>query len=122
MLEIATCVCLMFAFTCANHLGMVSKIEDIFGISLQIINCPKCSTFWSTLIYMIVSTKDVIGAVAMSFFFAYLAIWTELAMCVIDYFYKRIYEKVISDTASDKATPSAGNGTSESTLSKLRKN
>lgn len=116
MSDIATCACLMFSFTCANHLGLVEKVENIIGYSIPIVNCPKCATFWSTLICL-VSTGNVAVAVALSFLFAYLALWLELAMCVIDNLYKKVYEKIISDSASDKASSDADTGNTEGPLS-----
>lgn len=118
---IATAVCLMFAFTAANHLGLIGKIEEIINHPLPVINCPMCSTFWSTLIYMLVSANDVIGAVAMSFLFAYMATWLELAMCVVDHFYKKIYETIIPRSATDKIAECADDGHTPGALSKLRK-
>ena len=87
---IATAMCLMFAFTAANHLGLVGTIENIIRHPLPVINCPMCGTFWSTLIIVSVMSHDIIGTVAMAFLFAYLATWLELAMCVIDHYYKKI--------------------------------
>lgn len=121
MLDLATALCLMFAFTAANHLGLVSTVEGMIGHSLPVINCPMCSSFWSVLIYLCWATHDIIGAVAMSFFFAYLALWTELAMCVVDYFYQKIYEKVVSKSATDKIAPGANDGATPGAMSKLRK-
>lgn len=121
MTDIATAALLTFSFTAANHLGLVSKIEELTGHNLPVINCPRCASFWSILLYCIVASGNVIGAVAMSFFFAYLALWLELAMCVVDYLYKKIYEKIISDSASDKAAASTHDGDAASPLPKLRK-
>ena len=121
MLDIATALCMMFAFTAANHLGLVSKLESIIGHPIPIVNCPKCSTFWSTLIYMLIASRDIIGGIAMSFFFAYLAIWVELAMGVADCIYMDIYEKIISRTTSAKTTSGAAGRDTSSTLSNMRK-
>lgn len=121
MLDVATALCLMFAFTAANHLGLVSKLESIIGHTIPIINCPKCSTFWSTLIYMLVVSHDIIGGIAMSFFFAYLAIWLELAMGVADCLYMDIYEKIVSRTAPSKTATGAKGSNTPSPLSGVRK-
>ena len=118
---IATALCFVFAFTAANHLGLVSTIEGMIKHPLPVINCPMCSSFWSTLIYMVVASNDVIGAVAMSFFFAYLATWLELAMCVIDHFYKKIYEKIIPRSATDTTAEGSDDDGTPGTVPKLRK-
>ena len=121
MNDIATVTCLMFAFTSANHLGLISKAEEIINHPLPILNCPMCSTFWSALAYLMLTGHNVIGAVAMSFFFAYLALWVELAMCGTDYLYSKIYEKITEQSASDEAAADTYDGDAASPLSHMRK-
>lgn len=121
MFDITTCICLLFIFTAANHMGLVNEMERIINHKIPIVDCPKCATFWSTLIYLIWSTKDYIGAMAMSFFFAYSALWVELAMCAIDNFYLKVYEKFISNAASDTATDNTDDGDAERPVSDMRK-
>lgn len=121
MMDLATTICIMFACVSANHMGLIGKIEEIIHHPIPVLNCPMCATFWGTLIYMVVSTRDIIGSVAISFFFAYLALWLELVMCLVDYYYKKIYEKIVSDSASDETTEGTGNNHSVRTVSDMRK-
>ena len=121
MEAIASAACIMFIFVSANHLGLISKIEELTNCRLPIINCVKCGSFWATLIYLVVSTKDIIVAVALAFMFAYLALWLELAMCVVDTLYKRIYEKIISESPSDAVASSADKSSADSAVSHMRK-
>ena len=107
----------MFAFTAANHLGLVGKMESLIRHRLPVVNCPMCATFWSTLAYMLYVSRDVIGAVAMSFLFAYMAIWLELTMCVADHFYTRIYEKFVSSAGADKAASGPFKGDASGSVS-----
>ena len=105
----------MFVCVSMNHLGLIGKIEDLIDHPLPVVNCPKCSSFWGTLVYMLFHT-DIIGAVATAFLIAYLAIWTELVMCVTDYYYKRIYEKIISDSAADTPAASTHGGDADNAV------
>ena len=75
---------ILIACVAANHLGLISAIEKITGLRLYIIDCPKCFTFWATLAYGIESHQDFLPMLAVSFFCAYLAIWLELGMGMID--------------------------------------
>ena len=115
-MNIAIAFYIMFVCVSMNHLGLIGKIEDIIGYPLPILNCPKCSSFWFTFAYMLFTTKHVIAAMAMAFLLAYLALWTELAMCVVDYYYKKIYGKIITDSAPDKTAPGTPDGDTDSTL------
>ena len=52
---------IVFACVTANHLGLVKAIEDTFEKELPIINCVKCFSFWSVLVYMAFATHEVIN-------------------------------------------------------------
>ena len=43
----------MIIFVCvsANHLGLVHAIEELTKKPIPIVNCVKCFTFWTVLIY-----------------------------------------------------------------------
>ena len=74
-------------------------------------NCPKCFTFWSTLILGL--SGDGIAAnpsclarlLAISILSAYIAIWLELLESIIDRLYDYIYGKIYStaDSSDDDA-------------------
>lgn len=119
MMELAAIV---FAATAVNHLGLIAAIEKTLGMRLPLFNCPKCLTFWVSLIWLISQGAGVIGTAAISLALAYAALWVELAMGVIDHLYYWIYDKIVStdalgeDTADDSATDSVGE------VSELREN
>lgn len=97
--------CIVFVCVTANHLGLVKAIEDTYDRELPIINCVKCFTFWSVLIYTVLVSRNVVTSLAVSFLAGYSAIWLELAEAIIDQLYNRIYDKIYptADTASDGA-------------------
>jgi hypothetical protein len=87
---------IVFVCTAANHLGLVSAIEDVTGChGLPIIGCPKCLTFWCVLLYgcyniVAYGTCGIVTVLAISFLCAYLAIWLELLMGIVDYYYNKV--------------------------------
>lgn len=113
---------IVFACTAANHLGLVPAVEERIGRSIPIVNCPKCFSFWATLAYCIatgfaaptlatvgggfaavIGFAPVIHALAISFLAAWLAVWLELFMGIIDKFYIYIYEKIYPNSDNDDA-------------------
>ena len=99
---------IVFVCVTMNHLGLIGELEEILG-ELPIINCPKCSTFWCSLVYglwgMFNGCGDIITSLAISFFASYTAIWLELFEGYVDTLYNKIYDKILStaDTADDGA-------------------
>lgn len=84
--------CIVFVCTAVNHLGLIGKLEEMWR-KLPILDCPKCLTFWSVLVYELwcVGFSDIPTVLAISFLCSYLAIWLELIMYAIDTLYNRIY-------------------------------
>lgn len=91
----------LLAFVCAamNHMGLIAAAEKILGHSLPVLNCAKCSTFWITLGYGVVHWKALVSPydsavpiAALSFAFAYVAVWLDLLMGGVDIIYLRIYD------------------------------
>lgn len=109
---------IVFVCVTANHLGLVGKIEEILG-KLPIINCPKCFTFWSVLIYevWVVGFSDIPAMLAISFLCAYLALWLELLEGFIDALYLWLYEKNYPDTENDTPAADADSGNTAGTVS-----
>lgn len=95
---------ILFSCVAANHLELVATIEKIVGHELPVINCPKCLTFWSVVIYGVAEADSSLFTlhssltiVAVAFLSAYLAIWLELLMFSIDTLYNRIYDKLYKE-------------------------
>ena len=95
---------IVFVCVTMNHLGLIGKLEEISG-KLPILNCPKCSSFWSVLLYTLVTTRHIIAPLAISFLCSYLAIWLELFEGYVDTLYNKFYEKIYpaADTTDDGA-------------------
>ena len=112
---------IVFACVTANHLGLVKAIEDTFEKELPIINCVKCFSFWSVLVYMAFATHEVITSLAVSFLSGYAAIWLELLEGYIDTLYVRLYGKIIRTDGNDTDTADTEHYYSEGAVSDMRK-
>ena len=98
---------IVFACVTMNHLGLISAIEDVTHRKLWIVNCPKCSTFWATMVYCcydIATYKTAITVLAVSFMASYSAIWLELFEGFIDSLYMKLYEKIYPNPYDDTLT------------------
>lgn len=116
--------CIVFSCVTANHLGLVKAIEDVMKRKFLVINCPKCLTFWVTMLYCYVNnaTYGTLVVLAMSFLASYVAIWVELFEGFIDTIYTMLYEKIYPNTADNAVAADADEGNSASTLSELQQN
>lgn len=101
LIDIASIV---FVCVTMNHLGLVKAIEEFYDCELRVINCPKCSTFWSVLAYGLVCRSGITTTLAISFLASYTAIWLELFEGFIDTLYMKLYDKIY-ETSDD--TPAA---------------
>ena len=104
-----------FSATAINHLGLVAAVEEVFDRHLPIVNCPKCLSFWATLTYGCSVCCDSIAALpsalphlfAISLLCAWLAIWLDLAMGIIDHLYIKVYDTFYpTTTPTDPDAPS----------------
>ena len=101
---------IVFVCVTANHLGLVKAIEESTERDLAVVNCPKCSSFWSTLAYTIFVTHEPISSLAISFLASYIAIWLELLEGYIDILYLRLYDKIYPTSDNTvAASPDKGN-------------
>ena len=111
---------ILIAFICAamNHMGLIAAAEKVLHFRLPILNCPRCSAFWLTLIAKAITLELfepleplnflplAIGAVAIAFVASYLAMWIELAMGGLTQMYNYVYDKIYPTAAN-----AAGNAT-----------
>lgn len=101
----------VFFSTTVNHLGLISAIESAIKHRLWILDCPKCLSFWSVLVYglsgdgMAANPSCLAWLLAISILSAYIAIWLELLESIIDRLYDYIYGKIYStaDSSDDDA-------------------
>ena len=99
--------CIVFVCVTVNHLGLVSTIEKVIGKEIPIVNCVKCLTFWTTLVYCCATSFRITEppVLAISFLASYSAIWLEMLEGYFDTLYLKVYEKIYP-TADDNADTS----------------
>lgn len=114
--------CIIIACTLANHLGLIIKLEEIIHHRLPIVDCSKCFTFWSSLTFGLYIGTPLVRCLAISFMSAFIAVWLELLLSVIDYYYIKIYETYNTTDAADTTSATdirPDDGDTASSLSEL---
>jgi len=92
--QVINCLAILISCTLANHLGLVNAIEKVIKFKLKIINCVRCFTFWTSLLYLICTSTRIFIASAIAFTLSYLAMWLELLYGYIDTKYNEYYYKI----------------------------
>ena len=85
-------------------MGLSGEIQRIAGISLKILNCPKCLTFWSCLLFLLANRHPVLPSVAASFIASYAAMWLTLALDAATVKYNRLYEKITQNPGTGEGS------------------
>ena len=90
----------VFACTTVSHLGLIAAMERVIRHRLPVLDCPKCLTFWSTLLTGVsgdgfsANPSCLARLVAISILCAYLAVWLELLEGYTDTLYTKLYDKI----------------------------
>ena len=83
-------------------MGLSAAIQETLHFKSQILSCPKCLTFWSVLIFNLLTGTRPVEAVAVSFISAYVALWAALLLDSITIIYNWFYEKITEPQDTDK--------------------
>lgn len=115
-------VCIIISCTLANHLGLTTSIESIIRHQLPIVRCSKCFTFWSVMAYTVMSGMAIHVCTAIAFASALAALWLELMLSVVDYYYIKIYENhnIEDDTTTAATASDTDSRDTSDTLPKMR--
>lgn len=97
----------------SNHMGLILAIEEIIKHKIPILNCVKCSTFWSVILFLLLNSIDVIPSVAFAFISSYIAIWLELVFGIIDFYYGKVFSKIYSAEEDKTSEESSDNDNSK---------
>lgn len=84
-------------------MGLEAEIERILSCRFKVLSCPKCLTFWSVLIFGVFTGHGMVETVAVSFLFAYAALWLSLLCDELTLLYNKIYENIAKQTEGDTA-------------------
>lgn len=88
----------------ANQMGLLHAMEDTLHIQFKILSCPKCSTFWMSLIWHLLSHRNALNSLAVSFLSSYAALWLMLALDALSVIYNSLYEKIRNKAESSTDT------------------
>ena len=112
---------IVFVCVTMNHLGLITAIESVIKNRLPILNCPKCCTFWSVLLYGLTANhfEEILELLAISFLASYIAIWLELFEGFIDTLFLKLYGKIYN-TSDDAITSDSNGGNQASSMPELR--
>ena len=104
-----TVSCVLFV-----QMGLSDAVQRALHISLRIVSCPKCLTWWICLAYQLTHDYGILESVATSFVCAYCALWLALMYDALATLYNYAYKTITPDTAedsqalADEASPEAG--------------
>ena len=90
-------------------MGLEAEVERILSCRFRILSCPKCLTFWSVLLFGVITGHGAIEVVSVSFLSAYAALWLTLLCDALTNIYNTIYETITKTegdtTDTDEASP-----------------
>lgn len=92
---------IMFSCVMAIHMGLVDAVLEVLRLQnrhIPVIQCPKCLTFHAVLWFLILTGENVILSLATAFLTSYLAIWFDLLLGIMDYYYERIYKRTSEES------------------------
>lgn len=90
-------------------MGLSEAVQEVLRVKLRILSCPKCLTFWTTLVWSLSHGAGFVRSVAASFIFAYAALWAALALDGLSVLYNKCYEIISKTTDTPKETAKTGN-------------
>ena len=91
MMYLVIALIAMATATLANHLGLTEAVSDIAG---KIAKCPKCCSFWASLLVLCLSGCNLFVAVGLSLFVSYLSFWFGLILIVLQKVYNMLWKKI----------------------------
>jgi hypothetical protein len=77
--------------TIAVHLGLSVAIGKIVT---KILSCPKCLTFWSSLLLLYLFGCNIFVAVVLSLLSAYIANWFALLLIRLNQKYNELWQRL----------------------------
>ena len=100
----------MIAASCVLfvHMGLSEAVQEHLRIRLRFLSCPKCMTFWCVLAWSLLTGHDAVRAVAVSFLFAYAALWAALLLDGLAVIYNLLYEQITETEDTTQAPEGAG--------------
>ena len=90
-----TVCCVLFV-----QMGLADAILEELRLKAGLLSCPKCLTFWSTLLWQIFHGQPALAALTASFLFSYAALWLALIYDYLAIIYNKAYESISQTDAT----------------------
>jgi hypothetical protein len=75
----------------AHHLGLPQAIASVVA---KVARCPKCLTFWATLIILLMVGSGLLIAVMLSVLMAYLSHYWGLVLMILNDLYDKLWQRI----------------------------
>lgn len=75
----------------AQHLGLSSAIV---GVVTKVSRCPKCLSFWSVFVTLVILRAHIIVAIGLSLACAYLSNWLGLLLMFLANIYDDLWGRI----------------------------
>lgn len=75
----------------AHHLGLPEAIASVVA---KVARCPKCLTFWATLIILLMVGSSLLIAVMLSVLMAYLSHYWGLVLMILNDLYDKLWQRI----------------------------
>jgi choline-glycine betaine transporter len=85
-----TAICVMVAAVIVVNLGLGKAIAEVTS---KILQCPMCLAFWSVLLTLLYLKTDVVIAVLLSAFAAYLSNFVGIIILLLNKIYEQLWQK-----------------------------
>ena len=85
-----TALITMMTACLAQHLGLPQAIASVM---LKVCKCPKCLTFWITLLVLLMFGYDIFIASALSILMSYLSHYFGLLLMLLNNLYDILWQK-----------------------------
>lgn len=85
-----TALITMMTACLAQHLGLSQAIASVVT---KVAKCPKCLTFWTTLLVLLVAGCHPFTASALSVLMSYLSHYFGLVLMVLNNMYDKLWQR-----------------------------
>lgn len=87
---LATALIAMAMAALSHHLGLSEAMSKVIS---KVLKCPRCLSFWTVLLVLVLHGYNVFFAIGLSLLMAYLAIWSELLLGYLNQLYEKLWQK-----------------------------
>lgn len=93
---VVTC-CVLFV-----QMGLSDAIQETLHFKTKLLSCPKCLTFWTCLIVLLIRGHGALPSLAASFVTSYCALWLCLMYDALALLYNYLYEQITQTHDTDQ--------------------